>query len=136
MPSQDQKTDHLKDEPLYGVIHSVLRDHLERGALIDGLVLGEASVARAFQTSRMPASIALKLLYKEGLISDFEGRGYLVKGRRRGSPAPRRLDLLQAGLELPAYLDEPRRIRPPQPHLSGRRAFGRGLGRLWTVPAE
>ena len=36
---------------------------------MDGLVLGEASVARAFQTSRMPASIALKLLHKEGLIS-------------------------------------------------------------------
>ena len=117
MQSQDQKTDDLKNEPLYGVIHSVLRDHLERGALMDGLVLGEASVARAFQTSRMPASIALKLLHKEGLISDFEGRGYLVRGRRRGSPEPRRLDLGQAGLELPAYLAEPRRIRNRRNHI-------------------
>jgi DNA-binding GntR family transcriptional regulator len=111
MRTQDQKADDLKNEPLYGVIHSVLRDHLERGALMDGLVLGEASVARAFQTSRMPASTALKLLHKEGLISDFEGRGYLVRGRRRGLPEPRRLDLRQAGLELPAFLAAPRRIR-------------------------
>jgi DNA-binding GntR family transcriptional regulator len=117
MPSQDQKIDDLKSEPLYGVIHSVLRDHLERGALMDGLVLGEASVARAFQTSRMPASIALKLLHKEGLISDFEGRGYIVRGRRRGSPEPRRLDLRQAGLELPAYLAGPRRIRNRRNHI-------------------
>src|SRR5271165_3226352 len=117
MQSQDDKTSDLENKPLYGVIHSVLRDHLERGALMDGLVLGEASVARAFQTSRMPASIALKLLHKEGLISDFEGRGYLVKGRRRGSPEPRRLDLLQAGLELPAYLAEPRRIRNHRNHI-------------------
>ena len=117
MRSQDQKTGNLKNEPLYGVIHSVLRDHLERGALMDGLVLGEASVARAFQTSRIPASIALKLLCKEGLISDFEGRGYLVKGRRRGSPEPLRLDLLQAGLELPPYLAEPRRIRNRRNHI-------------------
>src|SRR5271165_4703327 len=104
MPSQDQKTDDLKNEPLYGVIHSVLRDHLERGALMDGLVLGAASVA-------------LKLLHKEGLISDFEGRGYLVRGRRRSSPEPRRLDLLQAGLELPVYLAGPRRIRNRRNHI-------------------
>jgi len=117
MPSQDQRAEDLKDEPLYGVIHSVLRDHLERGALMDGLVLGEASVARAFQTSRIPASIALKLLHKEGLISDFDGRGYLVKGRRRSSPEPRRLDLLQAGLELPAHLAEPRQVRNRRNHI-------------------
>jgi hypothetical protein len=59
MPSQDQRAEDLKDEPLYGVIHSVLRDHLERGALMDGLVLGEASVARAFQTSRIPSPISM-----------------------------------------------------------------------------
>jgi hypothetical protein len=77
MPSQDRKTDDLKDEPLYGIIHSVLRDHLERGALVDGLVLGEASVARAFQTSRMPASIAQ---------TASQGRAHL---RFRGTRLPR-----------------------------------------------
>jgi DNA-binding GntR family transcriptional regulator len=111
MQLRDQKPQSRRSEPLYGIIHSVLRDHLKRGALIDGLVLGESSVARAFQTSRVPAAIALKLLCKEGLISDFDGRGYLVQGRRRRSPEPRRLDLRQAGLELPAWLAEPRQIR-------------------------
>ena len=117
MQPRDEKKVHLKSEPLYGVIRSVLRDHLERGALMDGLVLGEANVARVFQTSRIPASIALKLLHEEGLISDFEGRGYLVRGRSRGSPEPRRLDLIEAGLELPAYLAEPRQNRNRRNHI-------------------
>ena len=42
MQLQDQKSQSRRSEPLYGVIHSVLRDHLKRGALIDGLVLGES----------------------------------------------------------------------------------------------
>jgi DNA-binding GntR family transcriptional regulator len=117
MQLQDQKSQSRRSEPLYGIIHSVLRDHLKRGALIEGLVLGESNVARAFQTSRVPAAIALKLLCKEGLISDFEGRGYLVQGRRRGLPELRRLDLREAGLELPAWLAEPRQIRSRRDHI-------------------
>lgn len=111
MHSQDQNPQGRKSEPLYEIIYSVLRDHLRRGALTDGLVLGEASVARAFQTSRIPASTALKLLCGEGLITGFEGRGYLVRGGQRGTTSPRRLDLLKAGLELPPQLAGPRRTR-------------------------
>jgi DNA-binding GntR family transcriptional regulator len=117
MGLQGQKSQSRKSEPLYGIIYSVLRDHLKRGVLVDGLVLGEANVARAFQTSRMPASMALDLLHKEGLISDFEGRGYVVPGRRRGSLEPRRLDLRDAGLELPAHLAERRQIRSRRDHI-------------------
>jgi len=117
MPSQDQISQAPKSEPLYEIIYSVLRDHLRRGALADGLVLGEASVARAFQTSRIPAGAALKLLCEEGLVSAFEGRGYLVPSRRRGSPAPRRLDLLEAGLELPPQFAGPRKIRARRDHI-------------------
>jgi DNA-binding GntR family transcriptional regulator len=109
MQSQDESSSARKSEPLYEIIYSVLRDHLRRGALTDGLVLGEASVARAFQTSRIPAGAALILLCEEGLISGFEGRGYLVRNGRRGRPSPCRLDLLKAGLVLPPQLAGPRR---------------------------
>jgi DNA-binding GntR family transcriptional regulator len=111
MQTQVQGAQARKSESLYEVIYSVLRDHLRRGVLIDGLVLGEANVARAFQTSRVPASAALKLLCDEGLISGFGGRGYLVRSGRGSPPAAQRLDLLKAGLELPPQFSGPRRTR-------------------------
>ena len=74
-------------------------------------MLGEANVARAFQTSRVPASAALKLLCDEGLISGFGGRGYSVRSGRGSPPAAQRLDLLKAGLELPPQFSGPRRTR-------------------------
>lgn len=84
--------------PLYDVIYEVLRSHLDAGKFPEGLVLGEAGVARAFATSRIPAGAALKRLRDEGLLSDFGGRGYLAGN---GSAEPLRIDLEEAGLELP-----------------------------------
>jgi hypothetical protein len=50
-------------------------------------VLGEAGVARAFKSSRIPAAAALQRLGDEGLIKKFGGRGYLaVEPRRDGGP--------------------------------------------------
>ena len=46
-------------QPLYEVIYEVLREHLSAGKFPIGLVLGEANVARAFATSRIPAAAAL-----------------------------------------------------------------------------
>jgi DNA-binding GntR family transcriptional regulator len=85
--------------PLYEIIYSVLRAHIVDGSLTPGLVLGEATVARAFQASRVPAAAALRRLHREGLIRDIEGRGYVASG----DPAvePRRIELTAAGLRLP-----------------------------------
>ncbi len=116
MPPKNQNSSARRSDPLYEIIYSVLRDHLNRGALTVGLVMGEASVARAFQTSRMPASTALKRLCEDGLIAGFEGRGYIVPSRR-GAATPRRLDLVDAGLELPPQLAEPRRLRDRRDHI-------------------
>jgi DNA-binding GntR family transcriptional regulator len=88
--------------PLYEVIYDVLRDHLQAGRFPPGLVIGEAGVARAFATSRIPAAAALRRLREEGLLSDFNGRGYLAG--RDGDIPPIRLDLDEAGLELPPML--------------------------------
>lgn len=88
--------------PLYEVIYDVLRKHIRDGAFPPGLVLGETGVARAFGASRVPAATALRRLYEEGLVRDFNGRGYLVPGNDRAKPI--RLDLSKAGLKLPLAL--------------------------------
>jgi DNA-binding FadR family transcriptional regulator len=85
----------------------VLREHIVDGSFPRGLVLGEASVARAFQASRVPAAVALRQLKRDGLLSDFDGRGY-VTGE---GTTPVRLDLVAAGLRLPATLADELRIR-------------------------
>ncbi len=85
--------------PLYEVIYRSLRRQIADRSLPRGLVIGEAAVARAFQSSRIPAQAALRRLKDEGLLQSFEGRGLMV-----GSDAgvqPRRLDLIEAGLTLP-----------------------------------
>lgn len=96
-------------DPIYATIHAVLKAHLERAALKPGLVLGQANVARAFNVSRIPAGIALARLNEEGLVSTFEGRGYVVPG---GEPV--RADLFEAGLELPPEITEPSSTRREQ----------------------
>jgi DNA-binding GntR family transcriptional regulator len=83
--------------PLYEQIYGVLRDHIVDGSFPSGLVLGEAIVARAFGASRVPAGAALRRLHREGLIKDFDGRGYLTNDGE-----PLRMELADAGLRLPA----------------------------------
>jgi DNA-binding GntR family transcriptional regulator len=85
--------------PLYELIYGVLRDHIVSGRFPRGLVLGESIVARAFKASRVPAGAALKRLHGEGLIRDFDGRGYLANPGKDAVPI--RLELDEAGLELP-----------------------------------
>ena len=85
------------EAPLYATIYEVLRAHIDNARLPSGLVLQETSVARAFNTSRMPAAAALRQLRDTGLIREFDGRGYVV-----GDGAPLRLSLEDAGLEVSA----------------------------------
>lgn len=87
----------VRPAPLYATIHGVLHDHLRKGRLPAGLVLGPTAVARLFGVSRIPAAAALAELAEQGLVDTFDGRGYLVPG---GSE-PLRMDLVEAGLVLP-----------------------------------
>jgi DNA-binding GntR family transcriptional regulator len=120
-------------QPLYDVIYEVLRDHLREGRFPSGLVLGEAGVARAFATSRIPAAAALKRLHEEGWVAAFEGRGYLA-GAQGASP-PLRKPLAEAGLRLPkglmarlAVRTTPARIYPDVEHkVATCLAYGRFL---------
>jgi len=80
-------------------IYTLLRRHIENRIFPDGLVLGEAGIAKALDVSRTPARAALQQLASEWLIAKFRGRGHLVS--YTGRPvAPIRMDLFEAGLEL------------------------------------
>lgn len=96
-------------DPIYATIYTILRDHLTRGALTPGLVLGQASIARAFNVSRIPAGMALGRLNEEGLVHTFEGRGYVVPGGE-----PLRADLFEAGLALSPEITAPSANRREQ----------------------
>jgi len=92
--------------PLYELIYRVLRQHIVEGALPAGLVVGETALARAFQSSRIPAGAALKRLEDEGLVTRFGGRGLMIGADPDATPLRR--DLVEAGLTLP----EARALRP------------------------
>jgi DNA-binding GntR family transcriptional regulator len=85
--------------PLYELIYRVLRRQIVDNSLPRGLVIGEAAVARAFQSSRIPAGAALRRLKQEGFLRTFGGRGLMV--RSAGRVEPLRLDLIEAGLTIP-----------------------------------
>lgn len=85
--------------PLYEVIYRALRRQIADSSLPHGLVVGEAAVARAFQSSRIPAGAALRRLKEEGLLQAFGGRGLMI--RSPGRVEPLRRDLIEAGLAIP-----------------------------------
>lgn len=91
MPAALPQTD---ARPLYEIIYGVLREHLLEGSFPTGLVLGEAGVARAFKSSRIPAAAALQRLSDEGLIKRLaEGAIWprtpiLARSSAESSPTP------------------------------------------------
>jgi len=64
--------------PRYAKIQESLRDAILSQRLPPSLVLLEGPLARMYGTSRGPVRKALELLHQEGLISRFEGRGFLA----------------------------------------------------------
>ncbi|MCS5881310.1 GntR family transcriptional regulator [Klebsiella variicola subsp. variicola] len=60
------------------VIRQFLRHILVAQRVPKGLVLLEGPLAQLFGTSRVPVRRALSLLHEEGLITRFEGRGFIV----------------------------------------------------------
>ncbi len=62
----------------YEVIRQLLRHILIGQRVPKGLVLLEGPLAQLFGTSRVPVRRALSLLHDEGLITRFEGRGFIV----------------------------------------------------------
>ena len=76
--------------PLYTVISDVLRRAILKGSIEAGSVILEGPIAEILRSTRTPVRQALFELEEEGLVSRFDGRGYVT-----GPPgtAPRRIAL-------------------------------------------
>jgi DNA-binding GntR family transcriptional regulator len=96
-----------RDEPqqITEAIYALLRAHIEARIFPQGLVLGEAAIARAMGVSRTPARAALEQLRAETMVVPHAGRGMLV-AYDNATPEPLRIDLEAAGLELPVAARE------------------------------
>ena len=88
----------------YEMIRNALREAILGGLATPGLVIVEAPLAQLFGTSRVPVRQALTLLFEEGLIRRFEGRGYLIDPGNQGV-APQRLTVTRALLGLEPSLE-------------------------------
>ncbi len=84
----------------YAVIFHVIKEAIACGSIEAGLVLLEQPLAILFGTSRAPVRKALDMLFEEGLIVRFEGRGYLVSGAVQDNvPQRRAITRAMLGLE-------------------------------------
>jgi DNA-binding GntR family transcriptional regulator len=106
--------DRSASSPLYEVIYDTLRDHIVEQRLTSGLVLTESNIARAFKASRVPVRAALRRLQAEGLVNEFDGRGYLPGSR---DVPPLRIDLGEGGFRLPPQLEAQLGVRNRWEHI-------------------
>lgn len=79
-----------RQAPLYAFIGEMLRKAIHDGKIENGAVLLEGHVAAILKSTRTPVRQALQALEEEGLVSRFEGRGFVA-----GAPGttPRRITL-------------------------------------------
>ena len=97
--SIEPTTPDARPAPRYVAIEQSLKAAIESGQLADGTILTEGPIADLFGTSRTPVRTALTHLEAGGLITRFDGRGFLV-ARNNHSPAPNRIALTRAMLGL------------------------------------
>jgi DNA-binding GntR family transcriptional regulator len=125
-PDRDSKEPPQLAEAVYGL----LRSHLDQQIFPQGLVLGEAAIARALNISRTPVRTALQQLQAEGGLVTYAGRGMLVS-YDDPAPEPLRRELAEAGLRVPedealGYSGAAERIYPQvEKALASCAAFGR-----------
>ncbi len=75
---------------LYEQLHKRLKTKILAGVVPEGAVLTEAALVGLIGSSRAPVRQALQMLFDDGLIARFEGRGFII-----GAPGtvPRRVKL-------------------------------------------
>jgi len=74
----------------YQELHGRLKAKILDGAVPEGAVLTEAALADLIGSSRAPVRQALQLLFDDGLVARFDGRGFIVGAA--GTP-PKRVKL-------------------------------------------
>jgi len=63
---------------IYELISRVLRKAIRRGAIPPGTVLLEGHLATILHSTRTPIRRALQMLEEDGIVSRFDGRGYIA----------------------------------------------------------
>lgn len=93
-----------REQPAYRKIETILFDSIAAGRLVPGTVLLEGHLASIFGSSRTPVKQALDQLQDKGLVSRFDGRGYVVgdgrADRQRVALTPNLLGLDEESAEL------------------------------------
>jgi len=92
--------------PLYGMVTELLRRAIADGSIVEGAVLLEGPIAQLLSCTRTPVRQALQALEEEGLVSRFDGRGFLA-----GAPGtePRRVSLDAAMLGVDGHAEPVRK---------------------------
>lgn len=78
--------------PISVLVELVLSDSISAGRLPSGLVLVEGPIAEQLSVSRAPVKVALSALHRDGKITRFKGRGYLVGNDPQAAPLRKRVD--------------------------------------------
>jgi len=106
-PADDGESgDAHRHAPIYAQIHQMLRRAIQEGSLEAGTVLLEGHVADILGSTRSPVRQALRELENEGVISRFDGRGYVAGPH---GTAPRRIPLEAAMLGVDSTPDVARK---------------------------
>ncbi|EHP42630.1 GntR family transcriptional regulator [Cupriavidus basilensis OR16] len=92
--------------PIYAVIVDLLRKAIVEGSLEQGTVLLEGHVAEILRSTRSPVRQALRELEADGVVSRFEGRGFVAGP---AGTAPRRIPLDPAMLGVDSEPDVARK---------------------------
>lgn len=82
----------LAGVPLSDLVEKVISENIADGRLPAGLVLVEGPIAEQLNVSRAPVKAALLALHKDGRITRFKGRGYLVGRDPHRAPIRKRVD--------------------------------------------
>ncbi|MEM7442838.1 MAG: GntR family transcriptional regulator [Pseudomonadota bacterium] len=107
MDIPDQTTVGARPTPRYVAIKHQIALAIDEGSLPRGTILMEGPIATIFGTSRTPVRTALNELCDGGLISRFEGRGFVVGAD--GEVKPHRTPVTRSMLGL----REPPSAEPP-----------------------
>ncbi|UJW77236.1 GntR family transcriptional regulator [Rhizobium sp. SL42] len=94
----------LRKRSLYEELYLQLKNDIASGKALRGTVLLEGPLAELLGRSRAPVRQALQLLAEDGLISRFEGRGFVVGP---SGTAAKRIDLAESFGHLTQTQDRP-----------------------------
>ncbi|MDF3838501.1 GntR family transcriptional regulator [Cupriavidus basilensis] len=105
-PAAQEADEAHRHAPIYAVMIELLRKAIVEGSLAQGTVLLEGHLAEILRSTRSPVRQALRELEADGLVSRFEGRGFVAGP---AGTAPMRIPLAPAMLGVESAPDVARK---------------------------